>query len=102
MQKNRLHPTSEIATMHLLMSSMMLMYGLDKKTHEQVENLARMTGKPEKTVIVELVKAGLRSYQTAPSKSVRAALDLIAWAEKEQIKGKVDDLSTNHNKYACG
>ncbi len=99
MQKNRLHPTSEIATMHLLMSTIR-MYHFDEKTIKQVEHLTRVTGKPEEVILRELVKAGLKSYQTTPSKSVRAALDLIAWAEKEQIKGKVDDLSTNHNKYA--
>jgi len=34
------------------------------------------------------------------SKSTKAVLDLIEWAEKEQITGKATDVSTNHNKYA--
>ena len=78
-----------------------LLWNLDEKTREQVEHLARMTGKPEEAVVRELVKAGLKSYTATPTKSVKAVLDLIAWAEKEHIAGP-KDLSTNHNTYAWG
>jgi hypothetical protein len=54
----------------------------------------------KKEVIRDVVKAGLKAYQTTPTNSVKAALDLIAWAEKELITGTVNDLSINHNKYA--
>ncbi len=76
-----------------------LLWNLDEKTREQVENLARMTGKPEEAVVRELVEAGLKSYTATPTKSVKAVLDLIEWAEKEHIVGP-KDLSTNHNTYA--
>ena len=76
-----------------------LLWNLDEKTREQVENLARMTGKPEEAVVRELVEAGLKSYTATPTKSVKAVLDLIEWAEKEHIAGP-KDLSTNHNTYA--
>lgn len=75
---------------------------LDRQTREQVENLARTTGKPEKTVLREVVVAGLKNYQVTPTKSVQVVLDLIVWAEKENITGPFTDLSTNHNKYAWG
>ncbi len=71
----------------------------DKDLQKQIETLARATGKPEKRVFKEVVEAGLKTYKPAPSKSAQAALDLIAWAEKEHITGP-KDLSTNHNKYA--
>jgi hypothetical protein len=73
---------------------------VESSIREQIEKLARMTGKPEKVVLREVVKAGLKTYTQIPTKSAQAALDLIEWAEKEQIKSNVTDLSTNHNKYA--
>jgi len=72
----------------------------DERTREQIEQLVRMTGKPEKTVFREVVTNGLKTYKTTPSKSAQAVLDLIDWAEKEHISGKAKDVSTNHNKYA--
>ena len=81
------------------MNSLMLV-DLDQQTKDQIERLVRITGKPEKTVIREVVTSGLKTYSTAPSKSAQAVLDLIEWAEKEQIRSSVTDLSTNHNKYA--
>ena len=77
-----------------------LLITLDDETKKQVDALTRAAGKPEKEVISDVVKAGLKAYKTIPTKSVRAALDLIEWAEKEQITGKVNDVSTNHNTYA--
>ena len=77
-----------------------LLITIDEETRKQVDALTRAAGKPEKEVIREVVKAGLKTYQITPSTSVKAALDLIAWAEKEQITGKATDVSTNHNKYA--
>jgi hypothetical protein len=72
---------------------------VDEKTKGQLETIARTTGKPKETVLREVVETGLKSYQTTPTKSVKATLDLIAWAEKKNITGP-KDLSTNHNKYA--
>ncbi len=72
----------------------------DDKTTKKIEKLARTMGKPEKIVVRELVEAGLKTYQTTPTKSAQAILDLIEWAEKEQIRSSVTDLSANHNKYA--
>jgi hypothetical protein len=77
-----------------------LLITIDGETRKQVDALTRAAGKPEKEVIREVVKAGLKTYQTTPSTSVKAALDLIEWAEREQITGKATDVSTNHNKYA--
>ena len=73
---------------------------LDQHTRKQIERLVRLTGKPEKTVLREVVTSGLKTYSAAPSKSARAVLDLIEWAEQEQITGNATDLSTNHNTYA--
>ncbi len=75
-------------------------FTIDEKIRDQIDHLARTTRKPKETVLREVVETGLRSYQTTPTKSAQAVLDLIAWAEKEQITGTVTDLSTNHNKYA--
>jgi len=68
-------------------------------TREQINSLARITGKPQETVLQEVVETGLKSYPATPTKSVKAVLDLIEWAEKEHIAGP-KDLSTNHNTYA--
>jgi predicted DNA-binding protein len=73
---------------------------VDEKTKRQIDNLARTSGKPKEAVIREVVETGLKSYQTTPSKSAKAILDVIEWAEKKQIRSGVTDLSTNHNKYA--
>lgn len=75
---------------------------LDQQTREEIERLVRVTGKPEKMVIREVVKNGLKTYNAAPTQSAQAVLDQIEWAEKELITGKATDLSTNHNKYAWG
>ena len=79
------------------MSSVVLK--ITEGTREQINNLARITGKPQETVLREVVETGLKSYTATPTKSVKAVLDLIEWAEKEHIAGP-KDLSTNHNKYA--
>ena len=79
------------------MSSVMLK--ITEGTRKQIDNLARITGKPQETVLREVVETGLKSYTATPTKSVKAVLDLIEWAEKEHIAGP-KDLSTNHNKYA--
>ena len=79
------------------MSSVVLK--ITEGTREQINNLARITGKPQETVLREVVETGLKSYTATPTKSVKAVLDLIAWAEKEHIAGP-KDLSTNHNTYA--
>ncbi len=81
------------------MSGLMYLH-VDNPIREQIENLARMTGKPQEAILREVVKAGLKTYTQIPTKSAQAVLDLIEWAEKEQIKSNVTDLSTNHNKYA--
>ena len=73
---------------------------LDQQARELIERIVRMTGKPEKTVLREVVTSGLKTYHAAPSKSAQAVLDLIEWAEKEHITGKATDVSTNHNTYA--
>jgi hypothetical protein len=78
----------------------LMVVDLDQQTREQIERLVRITGKPEQTVIREVVTNGLKTYSTTPSKSAQAVLDLIEWAEKEQITGKAKDVSTNHNTYA--
>jgi len=78
----------------------LMVVDLDQQTRKQIERLVRLTGKPEKTVIREVVTSGLKTYSAAPSKSAQAVLDLIAWAEQEHITGNATDLSTNHNTYA--
>ena len=78
----------------------LMVVDLDQHTRKQIERLVRLTGKPEKTVIREVVTSGLKIYSVPPSKSAQAVLDLIAWAEQEHITGNATDLSTNHNTYA--
>jgi len=80
--------------------TMSILWELDDPTREQITNLARMSGKPQKAILREVVKAGLKIYQQTPTKSAQAVLDLIAWAEKEHITGSATDVSTNHNTYA--
>jgi predicted transcriptional regulator len=74
-------------------------FTIDNETREQIDTLARITRKPKETVLQEVVKTGLKSYHTTPSKGVKALLDLAEWAEKNDKRGP-KDLSTNHNKYA--
>jgi hypothetical protein len=76
-----------------------MMIKVTEETREQIENLARTTGKPKETILGEVVETGLKRYQTTPTKGVQALLDLVAWAEEHHITGP-KDLSTNHNKYA--
>lgn len=73
---------------------------LDHQTRSAIEQLAAQTGKPKETVLREVVETGLRNYQSTPTKSAQAVLDLIAWAEEHNITGQATDVSTNHNKYA--
>ena len=73
---------------------------VNEKTREQIDTLVRTTGKPEDAVLREVVETGLKSYATPPSKSAKAVLDLIDWAEKNHITGAATDVSTNHNTYA--
>ena len=75
-------------------------FTINEAMREQIDHLARMTGKPQEAVLREVVETGLKSYKTIPSKSARAVLDLIAWAEKEHLTGQAKDVSTNHNTYA--
>ena len=76
-----------------------LLITIDDDTKKQVDALTRAAGKPEKEVLREVVKAGLKAYHTTPTKGVKALLELAEWAEKNNITGP-RDLSTNHNKYA--
>ncbi len=73
---------------------------LAQQTREQLEQIVRITGKPEKTVLHEVVTNSLKTYHKAPSKSAKAVLNLIEWAEQEHITGKATDVSTNYNMYA--
>lgn len=75
-------------------------FTMDEETRNQIDQLPRTTRKPKETVLREVVETGLKNYQATPTKSAQAVLDLIAWAEKENITGTVTDLSTNHNTYA--
>ncbi len=74
-------------------------FTINEATREQIDNLARITGKPKDSVLREVVETGLKSYHTIPTKGVKALLDLAAWAEKNNVTDP-SDLSTNHNKYA--
>ena len=73
---------------------------INEATREQINTLVRRTGKPQEVVLRDVVETGLKSYKTPPSRSAKAVLDLIAWAEKNHITGQAKDVSTNHNKYA--
>ena len=72
---------------------------VDDTVMKHIKNLVRQTGKPEKIVIREVVETGLKSYQTTPTKGVKALLDLAQWANENNVTGPTN-LSTNHNKYA--
>ena len=76
-------------------------FTINEATREQIDHLARVTGKPKEAVLREVVEAGLKSYHAIPTKGVKALLDLADWAEKNNVTGPTD-LSTNHNKYAWG
>ena len=73
---------------------------INEKAREQINTLVRRTGKPEEAVLRDVVETGLKSYTIPPSKSAKAVLDLIDWAEKKHITGAATDVSTNHNTYA--
>jgi hypothetical protein len=73
---------------------------INEATRVQIDTLVRRTGKPEEAVLREVVETGLKSYKTPPSKSAQAVLNLIDWAEKNNITGQAKDVSTNHNTYA--
>ena len=73
---------------------------INEKARDQINTLVRRTGKPEEAVLRDVVETGLKSYITSPSKSAKAVLDLIAWAEKNHITGAATNASTNHNTYA--
>jgi hypothetical protein len=79
--------------------SSLVAFTIAEETKKQIHTLARQTGKPEKVVMREVFETGLKNYTTTPTTSVQAALDLIEWAEKNDLRGP-KDLSTNHNKYA--
>lgn len=72
---------------------------VDDAVMEQIENLTRVTGKPEKMVIREVVKAGLKNYKNVHTRTTKALLEIADYAEEIGAKGP-KDLSTNHNKYA--
>jgi predicted DNA-binding protein len=74
---------------------------LDDKTIKKIEKLARTTGKPEKTVLREVVETGLRNYKSSAKNAAKALLELAKWAEENNITGP-KDLSVNHNTYFSG
>jgi hypothetical protein len=76
-------------------------FTINEATREQIDTLARKTGKPKEAVLREVVETGLKSYRTVPTKGVKALLDLAEWAEKNNVTAP-SDLSANHNKYAWG
>ena len=65
--------------------SSLVAFTVPEETKKQINTLARQTGKPEKVVMREVFETGLKSYTLTPTKSVQAALDLIEWAEKNDI-----------------
>lgn len=71
---------------------------LDDETRKQIHRLALTTGKPKAKIVREALTTGLQTYKAPPSNSVKAALDLIAWAEKNYITGP-KDLSQNIDTY---
>ena len=56
---------------------------INEATREQIDRLARTTGKPTEVVLREVVETGLKSYHPNPTKGVKTLLDLAAWAEKK-------------------
>lgn len=79
--------------------SNLVTFTIKEETNKQIDRLAHLTGKQRESVLRELVETGLKSYKVTSTESVKAVLDLIAWAEKEKITSKAKDLSTNHNTY---
>jgi hypothetical protein len=77
-------------------------FAIEKTVKGQISQLAAITGKTEEQIMSEVVETGLKTYQAGSNKNVKAVLDLIEWAEKEQITGKENDLSIHHDKYAWG
>jgi predicted transcriptional regulator len=60
-------------------------FTIDNETREQIDNLARVTRKLKETVLREVVETGLKSYQTTPTKGIKALLDLAEWAEEHNV-----------------
>jgi hypothetical protein len=54
---------------------------LDTKTRAQVENLVRITGKPEKVVMREALATGLKHYKPAAN-AAKALVELAQWLRK--------------------
>jgi len=46
--------------------SSILHHGFDEQTINQIENLARMTGKPEEVILHDVVRAELKKYKQTP------------------------------------
>ena len=57
------------------MSSVVLK--ITEGTREQINNLARITGKPQETVLREVVETGLKSYTATPTKSVNKGSPIV-------------------------
>lgn len=70
----------------------------DEKIKEQIERVARLTGKPAEKVVHEVVEAGLKTYEETQPSAAKALLELADYAEKIGAKAPAD-LSTNHDKY---
>jgi hypothetical protein len=78
-----------------------IVFTVDEEIRKQIDMLQRITGKPEKTLMREVVKTGLRSYPVLPAKSINALLELATWAEKNNVTGPAD-LSQNLDAYLWG
>lgn len=57
-----------ILQVHELITPMssILHHGFDEQTINQIENLARTTGKPEEVILHDVVRAGLKKYKQTP------------------------------------
>jgi predicted DNA-binding protein len=75
-------------------------FTIKEETKKQIDRLAHLAGKQREAVLRELVETGLKSYKVTTTQSAKAVLDLITWAEQEQVTSKAKDLSTNHTTYA--
>jgi len=71
---------------------------IDEKIVEQIEGLARLTGKPERKIATEVVELGLRNYKKSRPSAARVLLYIADYAKKIKAKGP-KDLSTKHDKY---
>jgi hypothetical protein len=71
---------------------------IDAKTRDQIEDLARLTGKPEEKVVAEVLETELKSYKKTRPSAAKALLELADYAEKIGAKGP-KDLSTHHDTY---